>query len=189
MSCFFPSISTLRDTLSQEVESSSPQTTSSHRSHESKSFSQCDETGVDIVVRTSVLKRKGSRLGKPRRERRQNCRRVKSRRDWSGELEESEYRLPFPISLEEIERGGRSKPKRLALLPDEVKRRFPPTLDISFVGSMIDIEFPVNDEEEIEETEVDIEGSGLESLETDGNVTDSEWTAFAKELEGIEIFF
>jgi hypothetical protein len=161
MSCFLPFMSALPDTLSQEVESGSSQA-SSRRSDENKSFSQCKETGVDIIVRTSVLTRKGSRLVKPRRERRQNCRRVKSRRDWSGELEESEYRLPFPISLEEIERGGRPKSKGIATFSDEMKGRFPPTLDMSFVGSMIDIEFPVNDELEVEGREAETEGSGLE---------------------------
>jgi hypothetical protein len=48
---------------------------------------------------------KGSWIGKPRSERRQSCRRVNSRRDWSGELEESEFHLPFPVAVEEHERG------------------------------------------------------------------------------------
>jgi hypothetical protein len=118
---------------------------------------------------------------------------VNSRRDWSGELEESDYRLPFPIGLEETERGG----ERIVSFRDEI---ILPIIDTSFAGQglMIDIEQmgastveEKGEREDVEGSTVGMESSfssGIESLETDISATDSEWTAFSEEAEGIEMF-
>src|SRR5579864_1574369 len=60
-----------------------------------------------IVSPTSLTRKQSWLRNPPRIERRQSCRRMSSRlsRDWSVELEESEYFLPFPLHWEERERG------------------------------------------------------------------------------------
>ena len=161
-----------------------------------KSYSHYHEAGVDVDLCTppDPPRRKGSWVSRSNgTERRQSCRRVNSRRDWSGELEESDYRLPFPVSIEETERGGR----RMVSFRDEIVL---PRIDTSFIGQglMIDMEqIGASTLEETGEGE-DIEGSavgtessfssGIESLETDMS-TDSEWTASFEEAEGIEMLF
>jgi len=65
-----------------------------------------------------------------------------------------------------------------------------PRLDTSFVeqGLMIDVESssPVEAEGSAVGTE---SNSGLENMDTDISATDSEWTAFSEEAEGIEMLF
>jgi len=113
---------------------------------------------ADFIIPSTppLIRRNQSWLNKRRNsnERRQSCRRVNSRRDWSGELEEHEYRLPFAIDLEETERGG--------LKPDEGDGAMKlPRLDTNVgQGLMIDLD-------------------GLSPLVT--STTESEWSGVLHE--------
>jgi hypothetical protein len=136
-------------------------------------------------------RRKGSWLGRPRSEQRQSCRRVNSRRDWSGELEESEYHLPFPVGDETQHGSLPVATRRMVSFRDDVGGGLP-RLDTSLEhGLMIDMtmqELPVEDEYDGIESAVGTESSGFESLEMDCS-RGPEWTAFSEEAEGIEMMF
>lgn len=73
---------------------------------------------------------------------------------------------------------------------DDGRGSYLPRLDTSFVGQglMIDVESssPLEAVGSAAGTE---SNSGLESMDTDVSATDSEWTAFSEEAEGIEMFF
>jgi hypothetical protein len=155
-------------------------------------YTQYNEAGVDIILRTPPVgapSRKGSWLGKPRSERRQSCRRVNSRRDWSGELEESEYHLPFPAAEDETQQVHRPNGRRMVSFQDDVNGGLP-TLDTTLSqGLMIDMEeSPVEDEFGRDESAAGTESSGVESVDTDYSAG-SEWTALSEEAEGIEMMF
>src|ERR1700743_1600374 len=102
MSFILPFTTAVPVSLSRDTESSHSLHRSLSRRHHTNSYTQYNEAGVDVIlsIPTSPPTRKPSWVhnttSKPRNERRQSCRRVNSRRDWSGELEESEYHLPFP---------------------------------------------------------------------------------------------
>lgn len=154
-----------------------------------------------MVIRTPPIpRRKGSWISKPRHERTQSCRRISSRRDWSGELEESEYHLPFPVATEETERGGHGVVQRIVSFQDE--KGGLPQLDTSFAGQglMIDVDSHivaerVEDEADRMSSSVGTESSSVESLDTFTSVdtytsvVDSEWTALSQEADGIEMYF
>jgi hypothetical protein len=134
-------------------------------------------------------------------------------RDWSRELEESEFGLPFVVGREERERGGR----RVVNFRDEVLL---PRLDESLsqglgiewgdvtwdgvdrgevggeeedVGSVFEFGMVLGIETgslgDDEEGSLVSEGSAIGSLESDVSAADSDWTAFSEEAEGIEMFF
>jgi hypothetical protein len=171
------------------------------QSHERLSYTTYNEHGVDVILRTPPIpRRKGSWLNKPRHERTQSCRRVNSTRDWSGELEESEYRLPFTVATEDSERGNgvsergnRVIPRRIVSFQDDVEGL--PRLDTLPHGLMVDVEeSPVEREHEDDEMDgmssaVGTESSVDGSVETYTSAADSEWTAFSEEAEGIEMYF
>lgn len=154
------------------------------------SYTQYNEAGVEVILRTPPVEapsRKGSWLGRPRSERRQSCRRITSRRDWSGELEESEYYLPFPVA-EESQQVRRPMERRMVSFQEDVNSGLP-RLDMTLgQGLGIDMameESPVEDEFERDESAVGTESSGVETDYSAG----SEWTAFSEEAEGIEMMF
>lgn len=202
MSYLLPFTTAVPVSLSREIDTSSQHSFARtlSRSTDRGSYPQFHEGGVDVVLRTPAgigppPRRRGSWINKPRHERRQSCRRVNSRRDWSGELEESEFHLPFHIAPEDTERGGwRAPARRMVSFLDEVdedgRGSYLPRLDTSFVGQglMIDVESssPLEAVGSAAGTE---SNSGLESMDTDVSATDSEWTAFSEEAEGIEMFF
>jgi len=105
------------------------------RSSDAVSSMQDKEAGIEIQ-HNSGSRQKGSWIGKPRNERRQSCRRVNSRRDWSRELEESDYKLPFPVAIEETERGGGST-RRTVSFRDEVEERLLPRLETLLGGDQL----------------------------------------------------
>jgi hypothetical protein len=74
---------------------------------------------------------------------------------------------------------------------DEGRRgSYLPRLDTSFVGQGLMIDVDSSSPVEAEGSAVGTESnSGLESMETDISATDSEWTAFSEEAEGIEMLF
>lgn len=163
--------------------------------NERLSYTTYHEQGVDVILRAPpVPRRKGSWVNKSRHERTQSCRRVNSTRDWSGELEESEYRLPFTVATEDSERGNRvTSPRRIVSFQDDVEGV--PRLDTSPQGLMIDVEESLV-EREHEGGEMDgrlsvmgTDSSVVGSLETYTSAGDSEWTAFSEEAEGIEMYF
>jgi hypothetical protein len=144
------------------------------RESESQIETSKETRDMEIAEIPPIPSRKGSWLNKPRNERRQSCRRIKSQRDWSEELEESEFHLPFPITRAETERGGHPLTGKRVNFESLL-----PRIDTSFVGQglMIDVESPVEGE---------TENSGIESL---GSATGSEWTGLSEEAEGIEMYF
>src|SRR5947207_7925079 len=108
ISSILPFTSVVLASLSKDIDSASSNPKSRSRFHQS--CPQYDKAGGDVVLRTPLCppRRKGSWISRPHSTgRKQSCRRVNFRRDWSGELEESDYRLPFLVGVEEIERGGR----------------------------------------------------------------------------------
>jgi hypothetical protein len=132
-------------------------------------------------------------------------------RDWSRELEESDYCLPFAVGRDDIERGTRG---RVVSFLDE--RCVLPMLDVpsglgidvndwnkrgvlgeeegdlvGVMGGGIEVvELRLEGVEMESEVESDgglrREGSGIESLVTDVSATESEWTSFSEQAEGIE---
>lgn len=141
------------------------------------------------AVAPSPPTRKGSWLSRPpRNERRQSCRRVHSsrRRDWSNELEESEFHVtPFPVASHDYERGGTPVVRTVSFreeMRDRVFRR-PRRIDTMFVeqGLMIDV-----DSEEIEEP---TSATGTENTTDTDTTKDSEWTSLSEHAEGIEMYF
>ena len=202
MSFLLPFTTVIPVSLSRDIDASSQRSLarSLSRSTDSNSYPQFNEGGVDVVLHTPAKlgpppRRKGSWINKPNPERRQSCRRVNSRRDWSEELEESEYHLPFHVAPEETERGGgRTPARRMVSFLDEVDEdgggSYLPRLDASFAGQGLMIDVESSSPREAEGSTVGTESnSGLESMDTDISVTDSEWTAFSEEAEGIEMFF
>jgi hypothetical protein len=201
MSFIVPFTSAVPVTFTREVDSSSTHSNISRRSHDHNGsfYSQYYEAGANLISRATQRKRNW--INRPRTtERRQSCRRVTSRRDWSGELEESEYLLPFPVAVEETERGGGGT-RRMVSFRDELVL---PRIDFTFMGQglMIDIDVQgimsssgqiMGDDErdrDVEWSVVETDVSGIESLEeTDVSTTDSEWTAFLEEAKGIEMLF
>lgn len=198
MSYLLPFTSAIPVDLSRDIDLSSSHQSIPRRSrNHNKSYSRYHEAGVEVILRTPQPKGNWINGSRNNPERRQNCRRVNSQRDWSRELEESEYRLPFPVASEETERGGGSR-RRTISFRDEIVL---PRLDNAFTnmgqGLMIDMEermtssSPVEmmERDDAEGSAVGTESSGNESLETDISATDSEWTAFSAEAEGIEMLF
>ena len=195
ISYLFPFTSAVPVSLSRDIDTPSSSRSISS-SHSRKLYSQYHEAAVDAILLAppGPPRRKGSWISRSHgTERRQSCRRVNYRRDWSGELEESDYRLPFPLGVEETERGRRTVSFR-----DEIVL---PRIDTSVAGQglMIDMEQMGTSTVEEEGEREDVEGSAvgtesslsspIESLETDMSTSDSEWTAFSEEAEGIEMLF
>ena len=91
-------------------------------------------------------------------------------RDWSGELEESDFRLPFPIAPEDTKRGGNGRTIRFR---DEIVL---PRLDTLLAGQgfMIDME--------------NMTSSGVDDQEVGGTIpADAERLRNAVDSLGIEI--
>lgn len=131
-------------------------------------------------------------------------------RDWSRELEESEFGLPFAVGREEHERGARGG--RVVSFRDEVLL---PTFDVGLsrglgiewgdltwdrpeavvedVDSVFEFGMVLGIERgslgDDEDGSLFREGSAIGSLESDVSAADSDWTAFSEEAEGIEMFF
>ena len=139
-------------------------------------------------------------------------------RDWSRELEESEYCLPFTVGAEEHERGARAG--RVVSFRDEVCL---PMLDAGIsqglgiewgdlgldrageenrdqvdeeVGSVFEFGMVLGIEagsleslEQEEDESLVSEVSAIDSLDSDISAAESEWTVFSEEAEGIEMFF
>ena len=144
-------------------------------------------TSPDHPITPSPPTRKGSWISRPPRpERKQSCRRVNyKRRDWSNELEESEYsHLPFPVGIHDHERGGipGCSVSRSVSFREDV--RVLSRLDTSFVeqGLMIDVD------EEVEIEPVSAVGTESSGSGTEGSKV-SEWTALSEEAEGITMYF
>lgn len=130
-------------------------------------------------------------------------------------MEESEYCLPFDVGKEEMERGERGRVVRFrdeqCILPALDMSAFSLGLGIDLASLGLANEFAFRDDKvEVEEggfgrftglVRVETgsriesdgslrrEGSRIESLVTDVSATESEWTAFSEEAEGIEMFF
>src|SRR5579862_6123432 len=136
MSFLFPFTSAIPVTISKD-DSSTPRPLRRHQD------TRIPLSGVDSdsPVIPSPPTRKGSWLSRPPpNERRQSCRRVNSRRrDWSDELEESEFHLPFPVASHDHERGGVPM-GRMVSFREDVRVR--PRIDTLFVeqGLMIDVD-------------------------------------------------
>jgi hypothetical protein len=133
------------------------------------------------AVAPSPPTRKASWLSRPPpNERRQSCRRINSRRrDWSDELQDSEFNLPFQVAPHDRERGGVPVERSVSFL-EQV--RIKPKIDTNFVenGLMIDVD------SEIEEP---TSAAGTENTTDTERSKDSEWSTLSEEAEGIEGFF
>lgn len=171
-------------TLSRDVEAHSMSL-----SPEDRTLHPAYKEGVDGIIYTPDRPRRNrSWINRPpRAERRQSCRKVNSRRDWSGELEESEYSLPFPVAVEETERGSSTKPKVSSR--DESCALSLPRVDTSIGGEGLMLD--------VEGLALSVGQSGYEndsavvtdSGETETSVTDSEWTPLSEEVEVAKAFF
>jgi len=125
-------------------------------------------------------------------------------RDWSCELEESEYNLPFELGAEEMERGSRTTRSRIVKFRDDTpimthKDEYLPALDTNLCaqGLGTDSRSPGFENRmkhvagglpgilenagaemgSIVETDSSLtKGNGIESMVTDVSATESEWT-------------
>jgi len=126
-------------------------------------------------------------------------------RDWSSELEESDYCLPVELAADEMERISGTTRSRVVRFRDDTPTithadEYPPAVDtnsstqgLGTAAQSLGLEIRTEKAEEglsgileivgcetgsIVETDSSLsEGSGIESLVTDVSTTESEWTA------------